>query len=498
VTNFKTAEVLAMQPENSDFIHSLPVPSLASLSRAAVLEYFRNSWELTECLFSCLRGEEAFLRPPHHGLRHPMIFYYGHSAVFYINKLQLASALGSALNREFESYFAVGVDENSWDDLSKNEKEWPSLTALKDYRARAFATIEKFIQTTDLLEPGQSFLQVADGRSASPLRALFMAIEHERVHLETSAVLIRELPLHLVSRPPRFAPLHPSAHLTSVVKSSPDLPEIRWISVQGGEVTLGRPASWPTFGWDNEYGLKTEKVDEFQVSASLISNSDFLCFIESGGYGDQSLWSADGWAWRVGRDISRPPFWVQGLNSSYRLRTLFEEIEMPWDWPAVVNFHEAKAYALWRAKQDQHPMSLLSEAEHHRLRAQANHFPPTLDYGGWYGAQKKSNPLYQEANFELRWSSESPVTPAAPGRCNDVFGNVWQWIENAFYALPGFQIDPLYPDYSAPSFDGHHQMIMGGSYLSSGTQATPWIRSHFRPHFHQAAGFRLRRGKQNG
>lgn len=56
----------------------------------ALQDYFDNTWVLTESLFAGLQGEEAFMCPPAHGLRHPMIFYYGHVAALYVNKLRAA------------------------------------------------------------------------------------------------------------------------------------------------------------------------------------------------------------------------------------------------------------------------------------------------------------------------------------------------------------------------------------------------------------------------
>lgn len=55
--------------------------------------YFDNSWMLTESLFAGLQGEEAFLLRPAHGLRHPLVFYYGHAAALYVNKLRAAGIL---------------------------------------------------------------------------------------------------------------------------------------------------------------------------------------------------------------------------------------------------------------------------------------------------------------------------------------------------------------------------------------------------------------------
>lgn len=59
----------------------------------ALQDYFDNTWILTEHLFAGLQGEEAFFVPPAHGLRHPLIFYYGHVAALYVNKLRAAGII---------------------------------------------------------------------------------------------------------------------------------------------------------------------------------------------------------------------------------------------------------------------------------------------------------------------------------------------------------------------------------------------------------------------
>ena len=54
-------------------IRSLPQLKLENCSKQALTDYFVNSWAITESLLSCLRDEEAFMRPPYHELRHPMV-----------------------------------------------------------------------------------------------------------------------------------------------------------------------------------------------------------------------------------------------------------------------------------------------------------------------------------------------------------------------------------------------------------------------------------------
>jgi hypothetical protein len=74
---------------------------------------------------SGLQGVEAFYRPPSHHLRHPLIFYYAHPAVVFVNKLRVAGLLREPVDEYFESLFETGVDEMAWDDLSKNDMLWP-------------------------------------------------------------------------------------------------------------------------------------------------------------------------------------------------------------------------------------------------------------------------------------------------------------------------------------------------------------------------------------
>ena len=90
-------------------IRSLPLPNLSNVTREAAKEYFDKSWTLYETLFAGLKGEEYFYRPPVHGLRHPQIFYYGHSACLYINKLRVSGVLSEPVNAYFESIFEIGV-----------------------------------------------------------------------------------------------------------------------------------------------------------------------------------------------------------------------------------------------------------------------------------------------------------------------------------------------------------------------------------------------------
>ncbi len=471
--------------DRQGFVRPLPIPDLASCTRQSVIDYFDNGWTLTEVLFSALNCEESFYKPPYHGLRHPLIFYYAHPAALYINKLRVAGLLSEPVDEYFESLFETGVDEMSWDDMSKNEIEWPALDKVHQYRRQAYSVILDMIETHPGLQDGHAPIE-----QSHPLWALFMGFEHERIHLETSSVLIRELPVNLVQRPAAFPEPYPLSIRNEARTPEPglDYRENRFITVDAGLAAIGKSNETPIYGWDNEYGERSQALPEFRVSKYLISNGEFWHFVADGGYTKEEYWTEQGWRWRCFRNVKWPTFWVadgpQGTHQ-YQLRTCFETIPMQWSWPSVVNYHEAKAYLRWRSEQDKvrGEYRLMSEMEHARVRVFA-------------AADEEPNALQHSPNaynLDLRYGSESPVDRMVSDgtAIGDLFGNVWQWCEDHFNPLPGFTVHKYYDDFSTPCFDGEHQMIMGGSFVSTGDMSTPFARFHFRPHFFQHAGFRL-------
>ena len=105
----------------------------ADKKREEIRQYFHTTYSLDERLYETLASEDAFyLRPE--PLRHPLIFYLGHTAAFYINKLIVARITNQRIDPRFESMFAVGVNEMSWDDLDAAHYDWPRLSEVKAYR----------------------------------------------------------------------------------------------------------------------------------------------------------------------------------------------------------------------------------------------------------------------------------------------------------------------------------------------------------------------------
>lgn len=426
--------------------------------RKEILDYFLKTWAIDEKLYTQLKSDEVFY---HRGdpLRHVLLFYLGHTAVFFINKLMLAKIIATRINPEFESIFAIGVDEMSWDDLDEKHYKWPTVQAVREYRNKAKEVIVNIIENTPLTLP----IKWDD-----PFWIILMGIEHERIHLETSSVLIRQLPLDEVV----------SGMFGRICEEHGLAPKNEFVPVCASEIKLGKTENHHYYGWDNEYGTHTEKIEDFRASKYLVSNGEFLGFVNDGGYHNQGFWTEEGWNWRNFKQAEMPLFWRK-YSDDFKLRLVAEEIPMPWNWPVEVNYLEAKAFCNWKSTKEGKNYRLPTEAEWYRLTEMAN----VPDKDSWNKAPGNINLEY--------FASPCPVDKFKNDDFYDVIGNVWQWTETPITGFAGFKVHPLYDDFSTPTFDGKHNLIKGGSWISTGNEATRHARYAFRRHFYQHAGFRI-------
>ena len=430
----------------------------AEAKREEIRRIFHQTSLLYEQLFDHLASPGAWYQKAI-ALRHPLIFYFGHTATFFVNKLQVAGLIERRLDPDFESIFAVGVDEMSWDDLDESHYDWPSVAAVRAYRAELRDLVDGVIRTLPLTLPITW---------ESPWWAILMGIEHENIHLETSSVLMRQLPLSLLRPLAGWEPWQESGIP----------PENALLPVAGGRVRLGKARDNHLYGWDNEYGEHGVALKDFAAGRYLVSNGEFLPFVEAGGYTDPRWWTAEGDNWRRFARPEHPGFWVAGAGG-WKLRLIAAERPMPWDWPVEVNCLEAEAFCAWKSAQSGVALRLPSEDEWRRLRDLSG----VPDVGEWLEEAP--------ANIGLAYGiSPCPVQHFRHGDFYDVIGNVWQWTATPIYPFSGFAVHPYYDDFTTPTFDQQHNLIKGGSFISLGNETQQEARYAFRRHFFQHAGFR--------
>ena len=261
----------------------------------------------------------------------------------------------------------------SWDSMEAIQDPdfpWPDVSEAIAFRANVYSKVEDVIRKM----PNPCDQPVT---MTSPYWALFMGFEHERIHLETSSVLMRQLPIDMVDEPKnwRLAPSYSSSDVASAPKNSlVTVPDTK-------TVVLGKPQDFPSFGWDNEYGSRTVHVPSFSASTFKVTNAEFLPFVLADGYTNIKWWISsegddEGWRWASYRNAKHPSFWVAtshkdlvkfhggipgnpyqkddghvlaGTGNEWKLRTVFRIIDMPWDWPCEVNYLEASAFMRWKA-----------------------------------------------------------------------------------------------------------------------------------------------------
>ncbi len=435
----------------------------ADAKREEIRRYFHATYSLDEKLYETLAEDAAFFMRAE-PLRHPLIFYLGHTACFYINKLIVARITSRRINPRFESMFAIGVDEMSWDDLNDAHYDWPTVAEVKAYRDTVREVVDEIITTMPLTMPIDW---------DHPFWVILMGIEHQRIHIETSSVIIRRLPIEKVRPLP----------LWNICRESGEAPQNELVPVAGGRVVLGKAKDHPLYGWDNEFGRQENDVWDFSASRYLVSNREYLGFVEDRGYEQEAYWTHEGWKWVDYSKAKRPLFWLDSPGG-YRLRTMAEIIDMPWDWPVEVNYLEAKAFCNWLGEKTGKSLRLPTEAEWYRLRDL--HDIPDQPY--WTAAP---------GNINLEhWASSCPVTRFRFGEFFDIIGNVWQWTETPITGFDGFEVHPYYDDFSTPTFDTQHNLIKGGSWISTGNEATRDSRYAFRRHFFQHAGLRYVQSEQ--
>lgn len=436
-------------------LRGLPAPKLNNCTREQLKSYFANAWKLYEWLFLSMRTQESAYMSPD-PLRNPLIFYFGHTSAFYINKLKLAGLISDGIDPVLDRIFAVGVDPADPSEIS-DQPQYPDIREAVNYRWKAFELVLDFIEKHNF---------PAEIGSQDPEWALLMGFAHDRIHFETSSVLIRQVPLQHVRKPAgwEYAP-----------QNAPTLP-LNWVEIPGQSVVLGRTEPGEYFGWDNEFGRREVKVAPFAVTNRHVTNREFMEFWQSGGYEQKAFWTENGWHWRESHGINHPRFWVPKAGGM-AYRAMFEELPMPMEWPVELTCYEAMAYCAWKGE----GCRLLSEAEWRILAndAIAQHNPDLAD--GHY-------------NLHLRYGSPWAASTAPEQGTlglRDVLGNVWTWLSDDWNPLEGFSPHPYYQDFSSPYFDKDHGMMLGGSWASTGLSASPNYRLWFRREFMQHAGFRL-------
>jgi ergothioneine biosynthesis protein EgtB len=274
-----------------------------------------------------------------------------------------------------------------------------------------------------------------------PLAAVVeLGLHHEQQHQElilTDAKhLLASNPLRPAYRPAASAPRGTAAPL-------------RWQAHPGGTCEIGHEGRG--FAFDNEQPRHRTILVPFALASRLLTNGEFLAFIEDSGYRNPALWLSDGWNVVQSRGWCAPLYWERRDDTWWQFTLAGGLQPLVLDQPVChVSLYEADAYATWAGAR------LPTEAEWEVIAAAARPVGNLLD----------SNLLH-------------PAPAARGDAVQQLFGDVWEWTRSAYAPYPGYQP----PTGALGEYNG--KFMVGQQALRGGSCATPasHIRATYRNFF---------------
>lgn len=275
------------------------------------------------------------------------------------------------------------------------------------------------------------------------LPVIELGLQHEQQHQELLLYDIKYILGH--------NPLFPSYRKNDASRDHRSPVTLNFLHVSEGLYEIGYDGS--QFHFDNEEGVHKTYLHEFAIANRLVTNAEFLEFIEDGGYSDFRHWLSEGWDWVKNSQIKAPHYWhhIDGVWHNYTLQGL-QEVDP--DLPvAHVSYFEADAYARWKG------LRLPTEFE-------------------WEVACKLYAPeIPTSANFV----DSKNFGPAVESGDHQFYGNLWQWTSSSYLAYPYFKtVEGAIGEYNG-KFMVNQMVLRGGSYATSRDHIRPTYRNFFHP-----------------
>ena len=210
----------------------------------------------------------------------------------------------------------------------------------------------------------------------------------------------------------------------------------KWYRIEKGTYEIGHKTH--DFCFDNEQAVHKVYLHSYRISNKLVTNSEYLEFMNAGGYEEVTLWHSEGWEWKKNNNINAPLYWYWHKNrwKHYTLKG-FKEID-PEAPVTHISYYEAFAYAQWKGK---------------RL--------PT----------------------EFEWEVAQEVFD---------WGKRWEWTESAYLPYPKFKkAKGTLGEYNG-KFMVNQKVLRGASVATAKNHSRSTYRNFFHPHLRwQYTGIRL-------
>lgn len=286
---------------------------------------------------------------------------------------------------------------------------------------------------------GEAIERVPEQHWKEFVRRLQLGLNHEQQHQE---LLLTDIKYNFAVNP-----LRPAYHDAPARPQQAALP-LSWLEYAGGVDEIGYEGSG--FAFDNETPRHRVYVDEYRLASRLVTNGEYLAFMDAGGYERPELWLSDGWRAVREKGWKAPLYWEQ-IDADWWSMTLagmqrVNEHELA----CHVSYYEADAFARWAGKR------LPTEVE---WELAARHQPI-------------------QGNF-VESGYLHPIV-AEPG-VTQLYGDVWEWTQSSYSPYPGFQpAAGALGEYNG-KFMCNQLVLRGGSCATPISHIRPTYRNFFYP-----------------
>lgn len=284
-------------------------------------------------------------------------------------------------------------------------------------------------------------------------------INHEQQHQE---LLLTDI-LWLFAESP-LAPAYREVAPGLNTMPSQDAPPINWIDVGGGIFQIGHDANG--FAWDNESPSHNVLLQPFRIADRLVTNGEWLQFIEDGGYQNPLLWLSDGWT-RASQEHWQAPLRWHRRDDGWQQMTLYGLQPLNPAAPVThISYFEADAYARWA-----------------RCR-----LPTEFE---WETAVRRAvDP--DACSAESETLVPQPLDGDSECALQQAFGHVWQWTASAYLPYPGYRVpEGTIGEYNGKFMVSQH-VLRGSSCVTPAGHSRVTYRNFFYLHQRwQFTGMRL-------
>lgn len=293
--------------------------------------------------------------------------------------------------------------------------------------------------------------------SAEVAALMTLGLNHEQQHQE---LLLTDI-LHAFSINP-LLPAYLEEPADDALSGQSQPPS--WLSVPEDTYTIG--CDGDAFHFDNESPSHSQYLQPFRIASRLVTNREYLEFMEDGGYCEPRLWLSDGWAWVQKSQRQAPLYWQEREGGWFQF-TLAGLQPVNMDAPVShVSFYEADAFASWAG---------------HRL-------PTEFEWEVAAWLYRRPDTLSAANLLEKRQYQPVPESAAAP----QFVGNLWEWTGSAYLPYPGFRASADAVGEYNGKFMCNQMVLRGGSCITPADHIRISYRNFFYPHqAWQFTGIRL-------